>query len=130
MRWPDLGAASTKIGRVDAALLRDHGWPIESCRLGAWHAAPWAEAELRGAEAGLAAEFEPPPALVAAALRWADLMSSPAGERWTVERRLADILRRIAAGSVVHRATVASLPALREPAGEIELLRARTAGAS
>jgi hypothetical protein len=196
MRRPDLDAASTKIGRVDAALLagrllrgvgcrfahtarvarhldrivhllerpwcsaitdaawlhdagyspwlsssgrhsldgarwlRDHGWPIETCRLVAWHTAPWVEAQLRGVDADLAAEFEPPPALVAAVLTWPDLTSSQAGARWTVERRLADVLRRTAAGSVVHHATVASLPPMREAASEIEPLPAQTAGAS
>lgn len=80
-------------------------------------------AQLRGVDGDLAAEFDS--ALVPAALTWADVRSSPAGERWTVERRLADILRRTAGGSVVHRPTVACVPALRESAGEIELLLAQ-----
>jgi hypothetical protein len=97
----------------DARWLRDHSWPIETCRLLAWHTAPWVDAQLPGVDADLAA----------------DLTSSPAGARWTVERRLADILRRTAAGSVVHRARVASPHALWEAAGEIEPLPVWTAGA-
>jgi hypothetical protein len=122
--------ASTGLHSPDGARwLRDHGWPIEICRLVAWHTAQWVEAQRRCVDADLAAGFEPPPALVAAALKWADLTSSPAGGRWTVEPRL-DILRRNAARAVVHRALGASRPGLREAAGEIEPLAAQTAGAS
>ena len=74
--------SSSGLHSLDGARwLRDHGWPIETCRLVAWHTAPWAEAQLRGVDADLAAEFAPPPALVAAAPTWADVTSSPAGER-------------------------------------------------
>jgi hypothetical protein len=122
--------ASTGLHSLDGARwLGDHGWRVEASRLVAWHTAHWVEAQLRGVDADLAAEFEPPPALVAAALTWPDLTSSPAGGRWTVERRL-DILRRTAAGSLMHRATGAFRPGLREAAGEIEPPLAQTAGAS
>jgi hypothetical protein len=123
--------ASTRLHSLDGARWsRDHGWPIETSRLVARHTAPCVEAQPRCVDADLAAELEPPLAPVAAPLMWADQTSSPAGERCTVERRLADGLGRSAAGSVVHRATVASLPALREAACEIEPLPAQTAGAS
>jgi hypothetical protein len=122
--------SSTGLHSLDGARwLRDRGRPMESCRLVAWRTA-WVEAQLRGVDADLAAEFEPPPALVAAALSSPGPTSSPTGARWTIERRLADILRRTAAGSVVHPATVAFRPGLREAAGEIEPLPAQTAGAS
>jgi hypothetical protein len=39
-------------------------------------------------------------------MAWADMTSSPAGEICTMEDRLADILLRYPAGSVVHEATV------------------------
>jgi hypothetical protein len=123
-------ASSGLLSLDGAGWLRDHGWPIGTCRLIAWHTAPWVEAEPRCVDADLAAEFEPPPALVAAAPTWPDLTFFPAGARWTVEHRLADILRRTAAGSPVHGATVAFPPALRGAGGEIEPLLARTAGAS
>jgi hypothetical protein len=123
--------ATTGLHSLDGARwLRDRGSPIETCRLVAWHTAPWMEAQPRCVDADLAAEFEPPPTLVAAALTWPDLTFFPAGGRWTVERRLADILRRTAAGSPVHRATVAFRPGLRKASGEIEPLLAQTAGAS
>ena len=77
-----------------ARWLRDYGWPASTCRLVAWHTEPLEEARLYSLDSELAAEFEAPPRLASAALAWADLTSSPAGERWDAERRLADILER------------------------------------
>jgi len=108
-----------------ARWLRDHYWPDETCRLVAWHTEPLQEARLYGLDEELAAEFDRPPRLAAAALAWADLTSSPNGERWDAERRLADILDRYPPRSIVHQATRASLPALRESVREIEELLAR-----
>jgi len=85
---------------------RDRGWASETCRLVAWHTAASVEGSLRGLDQELVAEFEPPPTLAAAAVTWADLTSSPCGERWGVARRLADILRRYPSGSIVHGAIV------------------------
>lgn len=103
-----------------ARWLRDCSWPIKTCRLVAWHTASEFEGRLRGLDEALAAEFEPPLPLVAAALAWADLTSSPTGTPWTVGRRLADILRRHPTESIGHCATVAALPALWGAAKEIE----------
>ena len=108
-----------------ARWLRDHDWPNETCRLVAWHTEPLQEARLYGLDEELASEFDRPPRLAAAALAWADVTSSPSGERWDAERRLADILDRYPPGSIVHQATRASLPALRESVREIEELLAR-----
>ena len=108
-----------------ARWLRDHYWPDETCRLVAWHTEPLQEARLYGLDEELTSEFDRPPRLAAAALAWADLTSSPNGERWDAERRLADILDRYPPGSIVHQATRASLPALRESVREIEELLAR-----
>jgi HD domain len=105
-----------------ARWLRDHSWPTETCRLVAWHTESVEEARLYGLDRELAAEFDRPPRLASAALAWADLTSSPAGERWEVEHRLADILQRYPPGSIVHEATCASLPALRAAVREIEEL--------
>ena len=72
----------------------------------------------------LAAEFDRPPPLAKAALTWADLTTSPSGEHWEPERRLAEILDRYPPGSLVHEATRASLPALRAAVQGIETLLA------
>jgi hypothetical protein len=105
--------------------LQDHGWPNETCRLVAWHSAARVEGGLRGLDQELAAEFEPPPELATNALTWADLTSSPSGERWTVARRLADIVRRYPAESVEHRAIADATPMLLHATGDIELRLAR-----
>ena len=107
-----------------ARWLRDHGQCAETCRLVAWHTEPLDEARRYGLDSALTAEFDRPPPLAAAALAWADLTSSPNGERWDAERRLADILERYPAGSIVHDATLATLPALRSAARTIEDLLA------
>jgi hypothetical protein len=103
-----------------ARWLRGRHWPDETCRLVAWHTQSLEEARLSGLASELAAEFDPPPPVAASALAWADLTSSPIGERWDVERRLAEILDRYPPGSVVHEATRASLPRLREAVTRIE----------
>jgi len=112
--------ARTGFHPLDAARwLRDRDWPIETCRLVAWHTAARAEAELRGLDHELASEFDPPPMLPAAAITWADLTSSPHGVPCTVGRRLADILQRHPRESIVHRAIAEASPMLWEAAREI-----------
>ena len=111
----------TRFHPLDGARwLRDHGWAAAICRLVAWHTESFAEARLYGLDAELIAEFDPPPRLAAAALAWADLTSSPSGELWDAEQRLAEILDRYSAGSLVHEATRSSLPALREAVNDIQ----------
>lgn len=107
-----------------ARWLREHDWPSETCRLVAWHTEPLEEARLRDLDAELVAEFDRPDRLAAAALTWADLTSSPSGERWDPEQRLTDILMRYPPGSPVHEATRWSLPVLRRRARAIEDLLA------
>jgi hypothetical protein len=117
------GLALTGFHPLDGARwLRDHHWPAATCRLVAWHTESLEEARLYGLDEELVAEFVPPPPLATAALAWADLTSSPTGERWDAERRLADILDRYPPGSIVHEATRASLPALRAAVRKIEEL--------
>jgi hypothetical protein len=116
---PDL--AVTGFHQLDGARwLRDQDWPSETCRLVAWHTEAIEEARMYGLDEELMAEFDAPPQRPAAALAWADLTSSPSGQRWDPERRLVDILDRYPRGSVVHKATRASLPALRAAVRDIE----------
>ena len=103
-----------------ARWLRDHGWRTETCRLVAWHTESIEEARMHGLDEELMAEFVAPPQRPAAALAWADLTSSPSGQRWDPERRFADILDRYPPGSLVHEATRASLPSLRASVRDIE----------
>jgi hypothetical protein len=103
-----------------ARWLRDQGWPDETCRLVAWHTAAGVEGALRGLDQELAAEFERPPELATNALTWADLTSSPRGERWSVGRRIADILRRYPADSIEHRAIADAAPKLWHAARDIQ----------
>jgi hypothetical protein len=106
---------------LDAARwLRDRGWPTTTCRLVAWHTEAEVEGALRGLGDDLAGEFEPLPRLAAAALTWADLTSSPAGELCTAADRIAGILRRYPPDSIVHRAIASATRRLREAAEEID----------
>jgi hypothetical protein len=103
-----------------ARWLRGHGWDSETCRLVAYHTGALEEARLHGLAADLTAEFDPPPRLAADALAWADLTSSPNGERWDPERRIADILDRYPPGSIVHEAIRSSHPGLLAAVRKIE----------
>ena len=103
-----------------ARWLRDHGWDSETCRLVAYHTGALEEARLHGLAADLTVEFDPPPRLAGAALAWGDLTSSPSGERWDPERRIADILDRYPPGSIVHEAIRSSRAALLAAMREIE----------
>jgi hypothetical protein len=115
------GLAATSFHPLDGArCLRDRGWPAEVCRLVAWHTTAGEEAGLRGLLGPLEAEFARPPQLAADVLAWADLTSSPTGERWSAEERLAEILARYPPGSVVHRAVTASLPGLLAAVTSVE----------
>lgn len=103
-----------------ARWLRDHHWPAETCRLVAWYTEAFEEALLYGLDEELVAEFDRPFPLAGAALAWADLTSSPTGECWDAERRLAEILTRYPPGSLVREAARRSLPAFRASVDEIE----------
>jgi putative nucleotidyltransferase with HDIG domain len=117
--------AQTGFHPLDGARwLRDRGWPSEVCRLVAWHSEAGIEAALRSLDGDLAAEFDQPPSLVAAALAWADLTSSPTGTACAVSQRIDDILDRHPSDSAAHTATVAARPALRGATGEVEALLA------
>jgi hypothetical protein len=103
-----------------ACFLASEGWPGEVCRLVAWHTRAGTEAALRGLTPELEELFRPPPARAQAVLAWADLTSTPEGGRCTAAERLAEILERYPADSVVARATVANHDALLEDAALVE----------
>ena len=103
-----------------ARYLRDRCWPSEVCRLVAWHTGAGVEAEMRGLHGVLADDFASPPSEPAAALAWADLTSSPVGERCSAEERLAEILGRYPPDSIVHRTVAASREALLSTAALID----------
>ena len=114
-------ARSTGFHPLDGARwLREHRWPAEVCRLVAWHTRAGTEARLRGLERELAAEFAPPPPDAQAALTWADLTSSPDGERCTAVFRIEEILSRYVDSSLVHRATTANVADLMADASSVE----------
>lgn len=113
--------ARTGSHQLDGARwLAAHSWPMEVCRLVAWHTGAETEARLRGLAADLEAEFEAPPALACSVLAWADMTTSPIGEPWTVERRLADIFERHPADSIVHQAMLAARPGLVQAVRTVE----------
>ena len=114
-------ATSTGFHPLDGARwLRERGWPTEECRLVAWHTRAGTEARLRGFEQELTVEFAPPPPDAQAALTWADLTSSPAGEPCTAAQRVEEILGRYVASSLVHRATTANVADLMADARSVE----------
>jgi hypothetical protein len=108
-----------------ARYLREQGWRLEVCRLVAWHTTAEQEARIRGLDTLLETEFASPPRLAADALAWADLTSSPAGEHWSPQERIAEILDRYPPGTIVHRAVIAALPALRAAVTVVEESLAR-----
>jgi len=101
-----------------ARWLRDQGWPPEVCRLVAGHTRSLTEARLRGLGDELLGDFPSAPERAAAALAWADLTSSPKGERCSPDDRINDILARYPEGPV-HEATLANRAALD---GDVELI--------
>lgn len=115
------GLAAIGFHPLDGARwLRDQEWAATTCRLVAWHTEAAEEARLHGLDEELAAEFDRPPRLAASALAWADLTSSPTGQRCDPEQRLAEILDRYPPGSLVHAATRTAIPALRAAVRDIQ----------
>jgi hypothetical protein len=102
-----------------ARFLQASGWAAEICQLVAWHTAAGIEAQLRGVLPQLR-NFPQPPLLAVEALAWADLTSSPSGERVGAGQRLAEILVRYPEGSVVHRSVTAARSDLLEAARRVE----------
>lgn len=111
-----------------ARWLRGEGRSPEVCRLVAWHTRSRTEARLRGLEDVLVAEFDAPPAVAQATLTWADLTSSPTGERCSPATRVSEILCRYEPESLVHQATLANEAELLEDARSVANRLAKSLG--
>lgn len=100
------GWAHTGLHPLDGATeLRRRGFSPLVCDLVATHTAAAGEAKLRGLGAKVLDPFLvdlPGIQTYRDLITWADLHTSPTGEPIAVDRRLADILDRYPAGSVVH----------------------------
>lgn len=106
------GWAVTGFHPVDGARrLRELGWPDAVVSLVAYHSGAEWEARERGLDAELAAVARPDPRLLDF-VTFADMTSSPDGERVSVQQRVAEILSRYPEGDPVHRAVTESAPFL------------------
>ena len=104
----------TGMHSIDGArYLRDvEGADPRICSLVAHHSCACIEARHRGLEKVLADEFPPVGGLLTDALTYADMTTSPDGHEMEVDARLADILERYGAGSVVFNSVSESGPLL------------------
>ena len=97
--------ATTGFHPLDGARhLRALGAPARLCTLVAHHSAAVVEARVRHMRGVLLAEFPPEESIVADALTFADMTTSPTGLSVTVEDRLAEVLDRYPPDDPVHRA--------------------------
>jgi putative nucleotidyltransferase with HDIG domain len=111
-----------------ARYLEQCGLPTRLTALVAHHSAALIEAQVRG----IVAELKPWPledGPVTDALAYADMTTGPAGQRFTVDERIAEILTRYQPGHPVHRAISTSAPVLRDYCRRVEA-RLRSAGAA
>lgn len=90
------------------------------CTLVAHHSAAVVEAKMRHMRGVLLAEFPPEDSIVADALTFADMTTSPTGHPVTVDERLAEILERYPPSDPVHRAITESSPLLRAAVARVE----------
>ncbi len=100
--------------------LRSLGASPRLCSLVAHHSAAVVEAKVRHMRAMLLAEFPPEESIVADALTFADMTTSPTGQPVTVEERLAEILDRYPPTDPVHRAIMESSEQLRAAVARVE----------
>lgn len=82
------------------------------CGLVAHHSCAMLEAELRGLDRELRAEFEDEASMVSDALWWADLTTGPDGQLMTFEERTAEIEERYGPDDLVTEFIRAARPRL------------------
>jgi putative nucleotidyltransferase with HDIG domain len=117
--------AETGFHPLDGArYLTAEGFPDRLVQLVAHHTGATYEAEERGLSAELA-EFEREDGPLLDALTCADLTTGPAGEAYTFDQRIDEILTRYGPDSPVHRAITRARPYL---AGCVERTMARLDG--
>ena len=113
--------ADTGFHPLDGARhLRSLGAPPRLCSLVAHHSAAVVEAKVRHMRAMLLAEFPPEESIVADALTFADMTTSPTGRPVTVDERLAEILERYPPTDPVHQAISESSEQLRAAVARVE----------
>ena len=92
------------------------------CALVAYHSCARIEARNRGLGAELAAEFKPVEGLLADALIFCDMTTTPDGEPIDVEERLSEILSRYGPGDVVTESITEATPHIVGSARRVETL--------
>lgn len=127
----DIGYApalvTTGLHSLDGARhLRDveHADP-RVCSLVAYHSCAQIEARNRGLDDVLAAEFEPVGGLLADALIYCDMSTTPDGKPVDVEERLSEILSRYGREDVVTKSITEATPHIVGSARRVEALLVR-----
>jgi hypothetical protein len=88
------------------------------CRLVAHHSCAHVEAEERGLAERLQSEFAPPPRMLAHAMTFCDMTTSPDGEAVQVAKRLAEIHDRYGTDHLVSRSIRKATPLILEAVGQ------------
>jgi hypothetical protein len=132
----DIGYAPTLVKTglhsLDGArYLRDieHADP-RVCALVAHHSCADIEARNRGLGEELAAEFEPVGGLLADALIYCDMTTTPDGKPVDVETRLSEVLSRYGPGDIVAESIAEASPHIVDAARRIENALVRQPGGS
>jgi hypothetical protein len=83
----------------------------------AYHSCAHIEADERGLADVLRREFEPAPSVLASALTFCDMTTSPDGEPVHVDRRLAEIRERYGSEHLVSRSIRRATPMIIDAVG-------------
>jgi predicted hydrolase (HD superfamily) len=120
------GLDKTGMHHLDGArYLRDvAGADPQICSLVAHHTCACIEAKYRGMDVVLEAEFPPVGGLLADALTYSDMTTTPDGRVTTVEDRLAEVLARYGSGSVVFDSVSEASPFLIDAVHKVAALMA------
>src|SRR5262249_45882980 len=95
------------------------------CRLVANHSCAVIEAGKRGLAEDLVGEFPPVRGLIADALTYCDMTTSPHGEPVDVQVRLSEILKRYGEGSIVTESIEQARPEIERSAQLVEAALAK-----